>query len=106
MNRSLIHRLFGCAVIVALLFASGAKAEIIAVQEAELTMNSELRKDIQRTVAFLQRDHYLPRDLDDEVSANILETYLKRLDPIKLHFTQQDVERLKLKEDKIDDYMK
>ncbi|MGI9316812.1 MAG: carboxy terminal-processing peptidase, partial [bacterium] len=106
MYRPLSQLLIAFGVIVATLPISTIRADIVAVPETELTMNSELRKDIQRTVAFLQNDHYLPRNLDDRLSANILETYLERLDPIKLHFTQQDVDRLKINESKIDDYMK
>ena len=88
------------------LHGSAVSAAIIAVEEADLTMNPELRKDIQRTVAYLRHDHYQPRELDDTLSMNILETYLERLDPVKLHFTRQDVDRLKRDETKIDDYMK
>ncbi|NND81250.1 MAG: carboxy terminal-processing peptidase [Gammaproteobacteria bacterium] len=104
--KTILSTLRACVVVALMTTTCSVSAEIKQVAEADLTMNPELRKDIQRTVAYLRHDHYLPKDLDDDISERILTTYLERLDPIKLHFTQQDVDQLQLHGKKIDDYMK
>lgn len=98
--------IFGLSVILFITFSQSAMADIVAVPDSKLTMNPELRKDIKRTVAYLRNDHYLPKELNDESSKRILETFLERLDPVKLHFTQKDVDSLSRHSNQIDDYMK
>ena len=82
-----------------------ARAEFVSVPESQLTMNSELSKDIYRTVSYLRNDHYLPKELNDDNSKKIFNTYLERLDPSKLHFTQADIKKLASHTKRIDDYM-
>jgi carboxyl-terminal processing protease len=43
------------------------------------------------TARLLERNHFLHRRLDDELSAIFFDRYLETLDPQHLHFTQQDV---------------
>lgn len=39
----------------------------------------------------LQRRHYEKQDFDDKLSSQLLDEYLKNLDPNKIYFTQQDL---------------
>lgn len=39
----------------------------------------------------LQRRHYQKRDFNDQLSSDLLDNYLKRLDPAKSYFSQQDI---------------
>lgn len=45
----------------------------------------------------LQNFHFSRKEFSDELSAKFLETYLRKVDPNKIFFTQQDVDALKRK---------
>ncbi len=51
----------------------------------------------------LEAEHYKPLALDDSLSERIYRLYLKRLDYFKQYFTQEDINKLKAYEYKIDD---
>ena len=54
----------------------------------------------------LQNFHFSRKEFSDELSAKFLETYLRKVDPNKIFFTQQDVDALKRKYGKeLDDYL-
>lgn len=105
MHRFLITISFTSCMIITALLGQTAHAELVSVPESQLTMNSELSKDIYRTVSYLRNDHYLPKELNDENSKKIFDTYLERLDPSKLHFTQNDIKKLAPHAKRIDNYM-
>ena len=46
---------------------------------------------------WLQQAHYSRKEMDAEMSAKLLATYLELLDYNKLYFTQQDVDEFTLK---------
>ena len=54
----------------------------------------------------LERYHFLEKNLDDSMSSNILDRYLKRLDPGKLLFTQDDINSFKPYQFRLDDELK
>lgn len=54
----------------------------------------------------LERYHYLEKNLDNTLSAVILDRYLKRLDPVKSLFTLQDITSIKKYEFLLDDELK
>ncbi len=43
----------------------------------------------------LQNFHFSRKEFSDELSAKFPETYLRKVDPNKIFFTQQDVDALK-----------
>ena len=45
----------------------------------------------------LQNFHFSRKELSDEISTKFLETYLRKVDPNKIFFNQQDVDALKRK---------
>lgn len=51
----------------------------------------------------LTRFHYKPTPLDDALSSQILDQYLKSLDPEKLYFLQSDIDRLAGVRNRLDD---
>ena len=54
----------------------------------------------------LQNFHFSRKEFSDELSTKFLETYLRKVDPNKIFFTQQDVDALKRKYGKeLDDYL-
>lgn len=54
----------------------------------------------------LQNFHFSRKEFSDDLSSKFLETYLRKVDPSKIFFTQQDVDVLKKKYGKeLDDYL-
>ena len=54
----------------------------------------------------LQNFHFSRKEFSDELSGKFLETYLRKVDPNKIFFTQQDVDALKKKYGReLDDYL-
>ncbi len=61
------------------------------------TINSKPEQSSQciQIVKALERYHYLEKNLNDSMSAIILDTYLKQLDPGKQLFTTQDIDQFR-----------
>ncbi len=57
-------------------------------------------------VSALEKHHFLGKKLNDELSAMILNQYVKLLDPGKQLFTQEDVDRFNRKQFLLDDELK
>lgn len=57
----------------------------------------------QLSARFLTRFHYDPQPLDDAMSRKIFATYIKLLDPDKVFFTQQDMDRFAPDQTLLDD---
>ncbi len=57
-----------------------------------LTWNKELGKTAMDVVDNLQSRHYLKQKLDDKLSAELLDNYLKSLDPARMFLLQSDVD--------------
>ncbi|RMG02758.1 MAG: tail-specific protease [Planctomycetota bacterium] len=64
-------------------------------------------RQIARTVAFLlPRRHLSQHELDKEMSRRAFGLFLKSLDPMKLYFTQADVDRFAQKQDELGELAK
>jgi len=55
-------------------------------------------------VSLLKRDHLSKHPIDDEVSQRCFQTFLKMLDPMKLYFTQADVDEFARHQFELDDW--
>ena len=74
---------------------------------AELTGPQPVDKQITFAVTtYLNRQHLLRHPLDDEISARWLKNFIKMLDPMKLYFTQADIDEFKTFEYQLDDLAK
>ncbi len=72
--------------------------------EAELTGPGPGDRRVTLSVStLLQRLHLARRPLDDEMSARCLDNFLKKMDPMKIHFRQSDVDEFNSHRTKIDD---
>lgn len=62
-------------------------------EEALETLKPSIRqvRTAEEIVHKLQRRHYTQRVFNDELSSALFDNYLKRLDPSKSYFTQQDI---------------
>ena len=66
-------------------------ADIIPIDESSLKTTVEMHKDIGNTIRFIDRDHYSPKKLDDDLSRKILDRYLETLDPYRYFFLESDI---------------
>ena len=83
-----------------------SQADLVDVSPKLLTMNDELRKDIQQTLHHLRFDHYTPNELNDDYSARTLDGYIKLLDPNKIYFSKKDVDKFQAYRYRLDDLLK
>ncbi len=56
--------------------------------------------------AKMQRDHLTGQRLDDTISERCLKTFIKDLDPLKLFFTQSDIDEFNRSKDQLDDALR
>ncbi len=90
-----------------LIFSSHfVNAEVVDVPTADLTMNDELREDVNQTLSQLLYYHYLKADFNDDYSARMFDRYLELLDPNKAYFTKKDINQLQRYRYKLDDLLK
>ncbi|MEE4250353.1 MAG: carboxy terminal-processing peptidase [Alcanivoracaceae bacterium] len=61
-------------------------------------------RTVQEIIARLER-HYHNRRLNDELSAEVLERYLRDLDPNRLYFLQSDIEEFNQYQHRLDDQL-
>jgi len=83
-----------------------AFADLVQVKDEDLTMNAELREDVNQTLYHLRYGHYVPASLNDEYSSRTLDSYIKLLDPNKTYFTKADIDQLNIYRYKLDDLLK
>ncbi|HET8711193.1 MAG TPA: S41 family peptidase, partial [Spongiibacteraceae bacterium] len=68
-----------------------------------LTWNAELGKTAAEVVEDLETRHYLKQNLDDKMSSDLLDTYLKGLDPARMFLLQSDIDSFARYRTKLDD---
>src|SRR4051794_2045810 len=81
------------------LFVQGTWADLKGPQPAE--------HQITLAVAgLLKQQHLSKHPLDDEISQRCLKMFLKPLDPMKVYFTQSDIDAFNRRMDELDDLVK
>lgn len=103
MTRSTILTLRRCGLPL-LLIGSILSSLVVGTAWAEL--RGPVPEDRQITFAvklLLKRGHLSRRSLDDEISERCLKSFLKTLDPMKLYFSQDDIDSFMTKEHELDD---
>ena len=73
--------------------APGKPANTSAFEQTE-----EMRVIANLTTSMLTKMHYVKRDISHANSQKLLDSYLKTLDPLKLYFTQDQVDYWKLRQ--------
>ena len=68
-----------------------------------LSWNAELGKTATDVVDSLESRHYLKQKLDDRLSAELLDNYLKSLDPARMFLLQSDIDNFSRYRAKLDD---
>src|ERR1700749_3041198 len=83
--------------VVAAWAASRASADLTPPQPSDRTIT-------RAVVRKLEMDHLSHHRLDDEMSERWMKSYLKVLDPLKLYFTQDDINEFNVHKDDLDDW--
>ena len=50
---------------------------------------------LQAVIKFMDRVHYEPKSLDDQLSHQVYDSFVKSIDPAKRFLTQEDIDKLK-----------
>ncbi|REE27494.1 carboxyl-terminal processing protease [Winogradskyella pacifica] len=61
---------------------------------------------IQLISYLLDQGHFEPKDINDDFSSHVYDSYLNNLDPFKRYFYESDIKEFKAYKDKIDDQIK
>ena len=95
--------------LIALLSFSGSVLSAEQNQALDLDSLQPTRDQViasLNTVELLRRHHYNRIRLDDDLSAQIYDTYIKQLDPQRSLFTQQDIDAFAGNRLRFDDLLK
>jgi carboxyl-terminal processing protease len=68
-----------------------------------LKPNSDLNTITKLASTIISKQHYLQRELDDEMSKKLFNEYFKFLDPNKMFFTREDIKRFEKYKLQLDD---
>ena len=84
---------------------------IFALASCSFTSNSSKESDkdqkiLQLVSYILDEGHYVDKELDDEFSSKVFQTYIEMIDPYKRYFYKSDIDRFKEFEYLIDDQFK
>ena len=75
--------------------------------KAELTGPKATDRQVALVVSSLLRREHLSKDLlDDEKSRRGLDNFLENLDPMKVYFTQADIDEFMAKREELDDMVR
>src|SRR5690625_5610108 len=97
-SKSLFRKAGLCALLLASQFAFA-----VAIEPLEYTPQHQ--KTTTEVVSQLVQKHYREQALNDELSAQYLNNYLRNLDPAKSFFFQADVDAFETNKARLDDYM-
>ena len=105
LNATLVRRRRDWALVLLALAASAVWSQRSV--SADLTPPQPMDRQITRAVTTkLQSDHLSHHRLDDEMSERWLKTYIKTLDPLKVYFTQADIDEFNENKHNLDDWAK
>lgn len=71
-----------------------------------LRATPEMEKESQVITEVLSRAHYRKTDLNDSLSSVILDNYMSSMDPSRVYFLKDDIEKIEQYREKLDDYLK
>jgi carboxyl-terminal processing protease len=86
-----------------------ASGVLVAIGAPGANVTGPQPVDRQVTVAvtsLLKKEHLSRHPIDNDISRRWLKMYLKTLDPMKVYFTQEDVDAFSKKQDELDDLAK
>ena len=81
-------------------------AKIPSVPVSELVPSSKHEQATEAILKLVRNYHYKKRELNDQLSSEILDKYLEKLDPNRSFFTQKDIEIFETYRFELDDALK
>ena len=75
----------------------------VVEENGQLAPTESQLRTLDQLLATLHHAHYDPVAIDDDFSSQLLDTYLRALDPSRWYFTQRDVDLLELLRTRFDD---
>ena len=92
---------------VLLTMTSGMVLFLTTTSQADLKGPEATDRQVALVVSsLLRREHLSKHPLDDEMSRRGLDNFLKTLDPMKVYFTQADVDEFMAQRENLDDMVK
>jgi carboxyl-terminal processing protease len=107
MSKILIALLLGGGIAVGTLSSSPVPSAVaaVALPETGLRPDPVHGRTVQEILARLER-HYHNRRLDDQLSSQVLDRYLRDLDPNRLYFLQADINEFEQFRHRLDDQLR
>ena len=75
----------------------------LAANAGEMAPTTQQTWTLRALISELEENHFADKRYNDAMSASHLETYLERLDPSRVYFTQSDIAGFMRYEDRLDD---
>lgn len=95
------------AVICAVLCSTFSLGILAPVAQADVEQQRSTDRIITNIVTyFIGRQHMTKHPIDDVISARTFDSYLETLDPMKVYFTQQDIDEFRKFRTELDDLLK
>ena len=88
-----------------LISASLLASDSTKIEFTKLKPEPQHLKVAPLVVKYLTNFHYQKRAIDDSISAETLDRYLEKLDPMRVYFYESDIESFQKYRDKLDDYL-
>ena len=101
-----VYRIISVLFLALCLAGTTATAEISLVPEKELVPEAQHIRSTKIIRHLIDSFHYKPRELNDELSASILDHYLDSLDPNRNYFLANDIQSFEVYRDKLDNALK
>jgi carboxyl-terminal processing protease len=94
-------------VLFAILFQTGySQTDSLTIEFTALKPAPEHRRVTQIVTTLLQRNHYSKRALNDEMSSEVFDRYLKKLDYNKLYFLASDIAKFEAARYELDEVLR
>ena len=94
-------------VLFAILFQTGySQTDSLTIKFTALKPAPEHRRVTQIVTTLLQRNHYSKRALNDEMSSEVFDRYLKKLDYNKLYFLASDIAKFEAARYELDEVLR
>ena len=88
-----------------LISASLLASDSTKIEFTKLKPEPQHLKVAPLVVKYLTNFHYQKRAIDDSISAETLDRYLEKLDPMRVYFYESDIESFQKYRNKLDDYL-
>src|SRR5687768_8975618 len=91
---------------IGILLCGAISAGIFSRLSAELTPPAARERQVTvKVVEFLSKQHLSKQAIDDRIASRALKLFLESFDPLKVYFTQADIDEFRRNESQLDDLL-